>query len=198
LPLALSLLAFIFLFKVGEAFLGRMSLIFYREIGFSKSEIGLLSGGLGALTVSVFAILGGFFNARYGLFKGIVIGGAAMASTNLLLSALAAHPEKWLFVVAVVGDQFTTAISTVALVAFVSQLCDRAHTATQYAAFGSLGNLSRTTLAAASGFVVDGLGGDWALFFVITALMVLPSLALLFAVRRRLAPVLAGATTKLI
>lgn len=196
--LALALLAFIFLFKIGEAFLGRMSVIFYKEIGFSVADIGLLSGGLGALTVSVFAVLGGFFNARYGLFKGIVVGGLAMAATNLLFTALAAHPAKWLFVVAVVGDQFTTAISTVAFVAFVSQLCDRAHTAAQYAALASLGNLSRTTLAAGSGLMVDLLDGRWGLFFILTALMALPSLALLAALRRKIAPLLAGATTKLI
>ena len=52
-------------------------------------------------------------------------------------------------------------------VAFLSQLCDRAYTATQYAALASIGNLSRTTLAAASGFIVDGLGGNWAIFFVL-------------------------------
>ena len=88
--------------------------------------------------------------------------------------------------------QFTGAVSTVAFVAFLSQLCDRAWTATQYAALSSLGTLGRTTLAAGSGFLVDGLGGDWPLFFLLTALMVLPSLALILWHRKRLAPVLAG------
>ena len=64
--------------------------------------------------------------------------GVAMASTNLLFAVLAAHPVKWLFTTAVVTDQFTTAISTVAFVAFISQLCDRTYTAAQYAAFASL------------------------------------------------------------
>lgn len=196
--LALSLLLFIFFFKIGEAFLGRMSLVFYKEVGFSISEIGLLSGGLGTVTVCVFAVFGGFFNARYGLFRGIILGGVAMAATNFLFAALAENPERWLFVVAVVADQFTTAVSTVAFVAFLSQLCDRAHTATQYAALASLGNLSRTTLAAASGALVDGLGGDWPLFFVLTVLMVSPSLVVLFFVRKRVGPLLAGATTKLL
>ena len=175
-----------------------MSLVFYKEVGFSISEIGLLSGGLGTVTVCVFAVFGGFFNARYGLFRGIILGGVAMAATNFLFAALAENPERWLFVVAVVADQFTTAVSTVAFVAFLSQLCDRAHTATQYAALASLGNLSRTTLAAASGALVDGLGGDWPLFFVLTVLMVSPSLVVLFFVRKRVGPLLAGATTKLL
>ena len=198
LSLALALLAFIFFFKIGEAFLGRMSLVFYKEVGFSKSEIGLLSGGVGTITVCVFAVMGGFFNAHYGLFKGIVLGGLAMALTNLLFAALAVYPEKWLFVTAVVADQFTTAVSTVAFVAFLSQLCDRAYTATQYAALASIGNLSRTVLATGSGAVVDFLGGDWATFFILTVLMVLPSLAILWKIRRSLASLLAGATARIL
>ena len=70
LSLAILLLFFIFFFKIGEAFLGRMSLVFYKEVGFTKTEIGLLSGGLGTITVCVFSILGSFVNARYGLLKG--------------------------------------------------------------------------------------------------------------------------------
>ena len=198
LRIGAMLIAIIFLFKIGEAFLGRMSLVFYQEVGFSKNEIGLVSGGLGTFTICVFAILGSFVNARYGLFRGIVLGGIAMAVTNLLFAALAWHPEEWLFVFAVVADQFTTAVSTVAFVAFLSQLCDRAHTATQYAALASLGNLSRTTLAATSGIVVDALGGNWPLFFVLTTAMVLPSLIMLMVLRRPLAPLFAGATTKVI
>lgn len=195
LPVALTLLFFIFFFKIGEAFLGRMSLVFYKEVGFSKSEIGLLSGGLGTLTVCAFAIFGGFINARYGLFRGLLLGGIAMAATNLLFAALAYHPEKWLFATAVISDQFTTAVSTVAFVAFISQLCDRNYTATHYAALGSLGNLSRTTLAASSGILVDGLGGNWPVFFVITVAMVVPSLLILLFLRRPLSPILQGGTT---
>ena len=158
LSLALLLLFFIFFFKIGEAFLGRMSLVFYKEVGFSKTEIGLLSGGLGTITVCIFAILGSFVNARYGLLKGLFLGGIAMAATNLFLAALAIYPSKELFAVAVIADQFTTAVSTVAFVAFISQLCDRTYTATQYAALASIGNLSRTTLAASSGIIVDASG----------------------------------------
>lgn len=198
LRIGTALLGVVLLFKIGEAFLGRMSLVFYTDVGFSKNEVGLVSGGLGTVTVCAFAILGSIVTARYGLFRGLVLGGIAMAATNLLFAALAWYPVAWLFAVAVVADQFTTAVSTVAFVAFLSQLCDRDYTATQYAALASLGNLSRTTLAAASGLMVDGLGGHWPLFFGITTLMVLPSLAILLLVRRQLAPLFAGSTTRIV
>jgi PAT family beta-lactamase induction signal transducer AmpG len=190
------IIATIILFKVGEAFLGRMALVFYREIGFSKSDIALYQKGFGTLSVCFFSIVGSLINARYGLFKGIFACGVAMASTNLLFALLAAHPVRWLFTAAVVTDQFTTAISTVAFVAFISQLCDRTYTAAQYAAFASLGNLSRTSLSAGSGVVVDALGGNWTLFFVLTTLMVVPSLVLLVVVRRDLRPLMEGSTTR--
>ena len=191
--LALWLLLAIFLFKIGEAFLGRMSLLFYTEVGFDKSEIALYSKGYATVTMICFAILGSIVNARYGIWRGLLLGGVAMALTNLLFALLAYYPEAWLFATAVIADQFTTAVSTVAFVAFLSQLCDRTSTATQYAALASLGTLSRTTLAAGSGFLVDGLGGNWPLFFVLTSLMVLPSLALLIWKRKRLVPHLEGA-----
>lgn len=190
--LGLLLLVFIFFFKIGEAFLGRMSVLFYKEAGFSLSEIGLMSGGLGTITVCIFAVLGSVVNARYGLYKGIIVGGVAMAATNLLFALLALWPERWLFGIAVVADQFTTSVSTVAFVAFLSQLCVRQHAATHYAALASLGNFSRTTLAAGGGFLVDALDGNWPVFFIITSLMVLPSLLILVFNKERLAPLMAG------
>ena len=196
--IGITIIALVFLFKIGEAFLGRMSIIFYKEVGFSKSDIALYSKGFGTIALCIFAVVGSLINARFGLFKGLLVGGIAMASTNLLFAWLAVYPTEWLFAIAVVTDQFTTAISTVALVAFLSQLCDRAYAATQYAALASLGNLSRTTLAVGSGVLVDGLGGNWSLFFVITTLMVLPGLGLLLWVRKDIAGVMVGKTTKLL
>lgn len=184
LQLALAILGFIVLFKIGEAFMGRMAIVFYREIGFSNTDVGMVSKFMGWGTILVFTLLGGMLNVRFGIFRGLLIGGLAMASTNLLFAVLAlTGPQMWLFVVAVIADNFTTALSTVTFVAFISYLTSRVYTASQYALMASLGNLSRTTLAAGSGMMVDGLGGNWALFFVLTTVMVLPSLVLLLWIR---------------
>ena len=87
--IALAILAFIFLFKIGEAFLGRMSVIFYKEIGFTKSDIALYSKGLGWITTVIFTLLGGLFAIRSGVIKAMFVSGILMASTNLLFSVLA-------------------------------------------------------------------------------------------------------------
>ena len=185
--IALGILGFVFLFKIGEAFLGRMSIIFYKEIGFSKGDIALYSKGLGWITTVVFTLLGGLFAIRSGVIKAMFISGILMASTNLLFSLLAwSGKSEWLFAVAVIFDDMAAAFATVAFVAFISLLVDRTYTATQYALLASIGTAGRTTLAASSGALVDWLNGDWGIFFVITAVMVIPSLIFLWFIRDKL------------
>ena len=185
--IALAILAFIFLFKIGEAFLGRMSVIFYKEIGFTKTDIALYSKGLGWLTTVIFTLLGGLFAIRSGVIKAMFVSGILMASTNILFSLLAwSGKSELLFAIAVIFDDMAAAFATVAFVAFISMLVDRTYTATQYALLASIGTAGRTTLAASSGALVDWLNGDWGIFFIITAIMVIPSLIFLYMIRHKL------------
>ena len=185
--IAIGILSFVFLFKVGEAFLGRMSIIFYKEIGFSKSDIAIYSKTLGWITTVIFTLLGGLFVIRSGVLKAMFLAGIIMASTNLLFSLLAwSDKSELLFAIAVIFDDIAAAFATVAFVAFISLLVDRAYTATQYALLASIGTAGRTTLASSSGALVDWLNGDWGTFFILTALMVLPSLIILWILRNKL------------
>ena len=185
--IALGILGFVFLFKVGEAFLGRMSIIFYKEIGFSKSDIAIYSKTLGWITTVIFTLLGGLFVIRSGVLKAMFLAGVLMASTNFLFSLLAwSDKSELLFAVAVIFDDIAAAFATVAFVAFISMLVDRTYTATQYALLASIGTAGRTTLAASSGALVDWLNGDWGIFFIITAIMVIPSLIFLYTIRHKL------------
>ena len=185
--IAIAILGFVFLFKIGEAFLGRMSVIFYKEIGFTKSDIALYSKGLGWLTTVIFTLLGGLFAIRSGVIKAMFVSGIMMASTNLLFSLLAwSGKSELLFAIAVIFDDMAAAFATVAFVAFISMLVDRTYTATQYALLASIGTAGRTTLAASSGALVDWLNGDWGIFFIITAIMVIPSLIFLYMIKDKL------------
>ncbi len=185
--IALAILGFIFLFKIGEAFVGKMSIIFYKEVGFSKSDIAIYSKGLGWIVTVVFTLIGGWFAVKQGIVKALMIAGIAMAATNLMFSFMAwsNEPSQLLFAAAVLVDDVTASIATVIFVTFISLLVDRTYTATQYALLASLGTTGRTVLAASSGAMVDALNGDWGLFFIITALMVIPSLILLWLLRER-------------
>ena len=183
--IAIGILAFVFLFKVGEAFLGRMSIIFYKEIGFSKSDIAIYSKTLGWITTVVFTLLGGLFVIRSGVVKAMFLAGILMAGTNLLFTVLAwSEKSELLFAIAIIFDDIAAAFATVAFVAFISLLVDRTYTATQYALLASIGTAGRTTLASSSGALVDWLNGDWGIFFIITALMVIPSLIILWYIRK--------------
>ncbi len=185
--IAIAILGFVFLFKIGEAFLGRMSVIFYKEIGFTKSDIALYSKGLGWITTVIFTLLGGLFAIRSGVIKAMFVSGILMASTNLLFSLLAwSGKSELLFAIAVIFDDMAAAFATVAFVAFISMLVDRTYTATQYALLSSIGTAGRTTLAASSGALVDWLNGDWGIFFIITTLMVIPSLIFLYMIKDKL------------
>jgi len=198
LAIALAVLGFIFLFKIGEAFLGRMSILFYKEIGFSKTDIALYSKGIGWVTTVVFTLLGGLFAVRVGLVRAMFLAGILMALTNLLFSLLAwSGKSELMFAFAVIMDDLAGAFATVTFVAFISMLVDRTYTATQYALLASIGTAGRTLFASSSGALVDWLNGDWGVFFVITAVMVLPSLLCLWLIRHHLTRMLAGARVRL-
>ena len=185
--IAIGILGFVFLFKVGEAFLGRMSIIFYKEIGFTKSDIAIYSKSLGWITTVVFTLIGGLFVIRSGVIKAMFLAGILMASTNLLFTLLAwSDKSEILFAIAVIFDDIAAAFATVAFVAFISLLVDRTYTATQYALLASIGTAGRTTLASSSGALVDWLNGDWGIFFILTALMVIPSLIILWILKNKL------------
>ena len=94
--------------------------------------------------------------------------------------------SEWLFALAVIADDISAAFATVAFVAFISLLVDRTYTATQYALLASIGTAGRTTLASSSGALVDWLNGDWGTFFILTTLMVIPSLICLWFIREKL------------
>ena len=178
--LAFAVLIFLLVFKLGEAMLGRMSLIFYVEVGFTTDQISFYQKFFGGLVTAAFSIVAATVNTRFGVIRGLFVAGGAMAAANLLYALIAiVGPSINLLMLTLVIDNFFVAFSTVAFVSFVSYFTSRTYTGTQYALMVSISNLGRTTLAASSGVLVDFLDGDWAFFFVLTSLMVIPGLCLL-------------------
>ena len=186
IKVGILIISFIFLFKIGEAFLGRMSIIFYQEIGFSKSDIAIYSKGIGWITTVTFTLIGGWFAIKSGVIRALFISGIVMAITNIMFSVLAwSEKSALLFAAAVLLDDLAAAFATVAFVTFISLLVDRNYTATQYALLASIGTAGRTLMASSSGSLVDWLQGDWGIFFIITALMVIPSLIILWLIKNK-------------
>ncbi|MES2604755.1 MAG: MFS transporter [Pseudomonadota bacterium] len=180
LQMGLMILLFLFTFHMGEAFLGRMSLVFYDDLGFTTNQIAGYSKFIGGLFTVVCSLLGALINTRYGIIRGLMIGGIAMAASNLLYALMAVMgPIPWLFIVTLFIDNFCVAFVTVASVSFISYFTSRTFTGTQFALMSSISNFGRTTLAAYSGAIIDGLDGNWPVFFILTTVAVIPSLCLL-------------------
>lgn len=175
---ALLILAFIVLYALGDAFAGAMANPFYVKIGFSKVEIATVTKafGLGAMLTGVF--LGGLAVGRYGVMTALLVCGICQALSNLMFAvqALAGH-DLHVLVATIAIENLTGGMASAAFVAYLSVLCNVAHTATQYALFTSFMALGRTFLASASGWVADHVG--WVQFFLISTLLAVPGLAIL-------------------
>jgi MFS transporter, PAT family, beta-lactamase induction signal transducer AmpG len=200
-PQAWLVLAFVLVFKLGEAVIGRMTGVFYVDMGFTPAEIANYSKLLGSGALLVGGAVGGVVAKRYGLFRALLASAMLMASTNLLYSWLALAGKDYdVLSIAIVADNFTTGLSLAIFVAFISSLCNVAFTATQYALLSSLANIAMRGAASIGGFLVDRLeasamvadqGQAWAIFFALTALMSVPGIVLLGLLRRRLGDVTA-------
>lgn len=180
LQLGVLILLFLFSFRIGEAMLGRMSLVFYSDLGFTTDQIAFYNKFVGGLFTVVCSLLGALINMRYGIIRGMLLGGIAMAASNLLYAVMSVvGPVPWLFIVTLLIDNFCGAFVAVAAVSFISYFTSRTFTGTQFALMTALSTFGRTTLSSYSGAIVDGLGGNWALFFVLTTVAVIPALCLL-------------------
>lgn len=177
------ILLFILFYKYGDAFGGAMANPFYVELGFTGTQIALMSKVYGVIASLLGGIIGGLIVARFGLFKTLLVGGILQAITNLLFSVLAMKgPDLVWLGIAISADNVAGGIAATALVAYLSGLCNVAFTATQYALFSSFMAQGRTLLSSGSGWMADHT--DWVSFWSLTALMAIPGLLLLLWISR--------------
>jgi len=182
---ALVALVFVVLFKFSDALSGAMTAPFVIDLGFSRNEYAAIIKGVGLAATLIGGFAGGFVARAYSLPASLWLGGALQALANLAFSwqAVLGHNAAWL-TVAIVAENFTSAIGTVIFVAYLSALCrDPLHTATQYALLTALAAFGRTYLSSGAGFIAAATGWPW--FFAICAAAGLPALALLAWLQRR-------------
>nr|WP_246423181.1 AmpG family muropeptide MFS transporter [Roseospira visakhapatnamensis] len=172
------ILVFIALYKYGDALLGIMAMPFYEDIGFTKTEVGVISKGYGVVMTIIGGLAGGVLVARAGLLKALLICGIAQAASNLVFAwqAYVGADVGWL-VVTISVENLTGGMGTAAFVAYLSSLCNIAYTATQYALVSSLMSFARTFFSAGGGWLADHV--DWVSYFLITTLAAVPGLVLL-------------------
>lgn len=173
-----AILLFVILYKLSDAMIGRMTNPFYIELGFSLDEIAAVTKVFGLISTLGGAMAGGLMVARVGVVRGLLICGVLQMLSNLAFAGLAAiGRDIGVLIVAIGVENFAEGMGSAALVAYLSALCVRGFTATQYALLSSLAALPRSTLGALSGWLADRL--DWVTFFLVVPTFALPGLLLL-------------------
>jgi PAT family beta-lactamase induction signal transducer AmpG len=182
-----AVLAFVLLYKLGDAFAGVMANPFYIKIGFSKAEIASISKlfGFGATILGTF--LGGMVVARYGLWKSLLLCGMLQMASNLMFAWQASMgADIGALTLTIAIENLSGGLGSAAFVAYISGLCNLTYTGTQYALLSSLAAVGRTLVASMAGRLAEQMG--WIDFFILSTFVAAPGLILLLVLRRRLLP----------
>ena len=175
---AFLILALVATYRIADVVMGVIANVFYVDIGFEKQEIGRISKGFGLIMTIIGGFVGGLFTMRYGIMRGLFLGGLLAAATNLLFVLLAVMGRDIYLLMAVISaDNLSAGIASAAFVAYLSSLVNTAYTATQFAILTSLMVLLPKIIGGYSGAVVDAVG--YVNFFIGTALLGVPVLILI-------------------
>ena len=178
---ALTILAFIFFYKLGDSMATALATPFYLDMGFTKTEIGLIAKNAGLWPSVIGGLLGGLWMLKLGVNRALWIFGAVQILSILGFAwlAIVGHSLLWLGVV--IGfEALGVGLGTAAFVAYIAQNTHPLYTATQFALFTSLAAVPRTFANAGTGYLVESLG--WLTFFIICFVIAIPGMLLLIKI----------------
>lgn len=185
---ALWILAFLFFYKLGDSMCTALATPFYLDMGFSKTDIGLIAKNAGLWPAVIGGMLGGLWMLKIGINRALWLFGVVQLFSILGFAWLASvgyHSEIAVLeraqLALVIGlEALGVGLGTVAFVAFIARSTHPAYTATQFALFTSLMAIPRTFANAATGWLVEGMG--WTGFFLLCAVLAIPGMLLLLKV----------------
>ena len=193
---ALLILAFIFFYKLGDSMATALATPFYLDLGYSKTEIGMIAKNAGLWPNVAGGFLGGIWMLRLGINRALWVFGVLQALVILGFAWLSTQHHTLVGLASVIGaEAFGVGLGTAAFVAFTAQSTHPAYTATQFALFTSLAATPRTLANSLTGFLVEGgsltVGGvtllqvealGWERFFWVCFLAAIPGILLLLKV----------------
>src|SRR5690242_1829860 len=179
---AILVLAFIFLYKLGDSMATALATPFYLDIGFSMSEIGLIAKNAGLWASVIGGPHRGLGMAQLGINRGLWLFGVVQVVSILGFAWLAYvhRPDRVLLAVVIAIEALGVGLGTAAFTAFIARATDPRYTATQFALFTSLASVPRSLVNARTGWIVKQTG--WFAFFILCTLLALPGMALLLRV----------------
>ncbi|MBI3902144.1 MAG: AmpG family muropeptide MFS transporter [Nitrosomonadales bacterium] len=185
---ALLILAFLFFYKLGDSMCTSLATPFYLDMGFTKTQIGLIAKNAGLWPAVIGGLLGGLWMVKIGINRALWLFGVVQVVSIFGFAWLASvghHDEITSVELAqlalVIGlEALGVGLGTAAFVAFIARATNPAYTATQFALFTSLAAMPRTFANAATGWLVEAAG--WMGFFLLCAVLALPGMLLLLKV----------------
>lgn len=175
---ALALLAFILLYKLGDALASNLATPFYLKMGFTTQEIGVAVKLIGFWALMAGIGLGGILTLRLGVKRGLMLFGIFQGASTATFAILTqTGPDTTWLAVVVCLEKFADGMGTAALVGFMATLTDRRFTATQFALLTALAAVPRVIISSFTGYMQDYLG--WAMFFIVCSLSAIPGLLLI-------------------
>jgi PAT family beta-lactamase induction signal transducer AmpG len=178
---ALAVLAFMFLYKLGDNMATALATPFYIDMGYSRSEIGSVAKVAGLWASIAGGVIGGIVMLRLSINRALWLFGFVQLLTILpyIWLSQAGHTLTGLFVV-VSGEYLGVGLGAIALIAYMARETSRAFTATQFALFSSFIAVPRTLANASTGFIVEAVG--WTTFYLLCAVVAVPGMLLLLKV----------------
>jgi MFS transporter, PAT family, beta-lactamase induction signal transducer AmpG len=177
-PNALWILAFILLYKMGDSMASAISMPFYLDIGFSKTEIAVVVKSFGFGATIAGSLIGGVMMIRLGINRSLWIFGALQAASTAGFAILSLIGHSVMGLSAVIAfENLSSGMGTAAYTAFMASITNKRFTATQYALLSSLMGIPRVITSAPTGFLAKYMGWWW--FFVFCTLIALPGMLLL-------------------
>ncbi len=179
---AMLVLAFIFLYKLGDSMATALATPFYIDLGFTKTQIGLVAKNAGLWPALLGGLLGGIWMLRIGINRGLWLFGVVQVLSILGFAYLAREnrPDTVLLALVIGFEALGVGLGTAAFTAYIARATDPRYTATQFALFTSLTAVPRTVVNASTGWLVEQTG--WYTFFLICMVLALPGMALLWRV----------------
>jgi PAT family beta-lactamase induction signal transducer AmpG len=175
---ALLILAFTVLYKLGDNMATALATPFYLDMGFTKTDIGLVAKHAGLWPAVIGAMVGGIWMLKLGINRALWIFGAVQMVSILGMAMLTQFPGNlWMLAAAIGFEYFGIGLGTVALLAFMARATNPAYTATQFALFTSLAAVPRVMVNATTGWIVEQTG--WFNFFLLCTALAVPGLLLL-------------------
>lgn len=175
---ALLILLFILLYKAGDTMASHMSIPFYLDHGYSKTEIGTIVKLFGFWATILGGLLGGLLIIKKGIYSALWQFGILQAISTLGFAILAlASPTLFGLAAVIAFENLSAGMGTAAFIAFMASQTDKRFTATQYALLSSLMGIPRVLIAAPTGWIAEVMG--WPLFFGLCSAIAIPGLLLL-------------------